>query len=91
MKFYAELARNTAFITDGLQFQKWANAEFLMQTLLLKEIKLQLYGLFGFAGLWPFWFLFFWIWIVFRLSLKIRSEASIECSERVVFSARVYF
>jgi len=59
MKFYAELARNTAFITDGLQFQKWANAEFLMQTLLLKEIKLQLYGLFGFAGLRPFWFLFF--------------------------------
>lgn len=48
MKFYAELARNTAFITDGLQFQKWANAEFLMQTLLLKEIKLQVYGLFGF-------------------------------------------
>lgn len=30
-RFYTELARNTAFIADGLQFQKWANAVFFMQ------------------------------------------------------------
>lgn len=37
MIFYAELAGVTAFIVNGLQFQKWVNAEFFMQTPLLKE------------------------------------------------------
>lgn len=75
MKFYAELARNTAFITDGLQFQKWANAEFLMQTLLLKEIKLQVYGLFG--------FLFFGIGVVFFLFIQTKSSSDAAFLRRI--------
>lgn len=60
MKFYAELAGITTFIVNGLQFQKWVNAEFFMQTPLLKEKK-------SFAGLQPLFVLFlaFWIQSVF--------------------------